>query len=402
MSCARIRNKPMKFLDPQEKLIIDLKEEIRRLRNENKKLRNNLLSAPTSGDKMSHGHGHGQGHTHLSHLSDDERSATAEGYSTHSALDRQRLKFKPKNGGAVYPARMHISPSDYMKKKLALSPLRGSKGSNGGYGSPDRALTQAESLEMLDTMRAAITASKRELEAHQLQQGQGQGQGQGRRSKEGYEDDDFEEEEEEGDNQSSATGHRSAGGGGSLGSVGRSPSWMQREAGASIDAVMQRRASGPMILRGHSGADLTLAPVRETASTGYAPAQNLQRTMDAHRIEELEKRIARMESGVLAAQQVNANGIPLTDQQYQQQHQKHQQQQHYQPHASDQPYLQQVQPTAGGAGGHSMPLRNFEEQILAQAASATGHPPHASPAKKKKKKKGAVHSIGIVSFINLH
>lgn len=48
MSCARIRNKPVKFLDPQEKLIIDLKDEIRRLRHENKRLRSTILTAPTS------------------------------------------------------------------------------------------------------------------------------------------------------------------------------------------------------------------------------------------------------------------------------------------------------------------------------------------------------------------
>lgn len=48
MSCARIRNKPVKFLDPQEKLILDLKSEIKRLRVENCELRNHLVTAPSS------------------------------------------------------------------------------------------------------------------------------------------------------------------------------------------------------------------------------------------------------------------------------------------------------------------------------------------------------------------
>jgi kinesin family member 12 len=39
MSAARIRNKPIRFLDPQEKLIMELREEIKRLKNENKALR---------------------------------------------------------------------------------------------------------------------------------------------------------------------------------------------------------------------------------------------------------------------------------------------------------------------------------------------------------------------------
>ena len=35
MSCARIKNKPVKFLDPHDKIIVELREEIKRLRNEN-------------------------------------------------------------------------------------------------------------------------------------------------------------------------------------------------------------------------------------------------------------------------------------------------------------------------------------------------------------------------------
>ena len=47
MSCARIKNRPVRFLDPQEKLILELKGEIRRLRSENEQLRTSLLSAPS-------------------------------------------------------------------------------------------------------------------------------------------------------------------------------------------------------------------------------------------------------------------------------------------------------------------------------------------------------------------
>ena len=51
MSCARIRNKPLKFLDPQQKLILDLKDEIKRLRNENIKLRRTIsTTAPSTAD----------------------------------------------------------------------------------------------------------------------------------------------------------------------------------------------------------------------------------------------------------------------------------------------------------------------------------------------------------------
>mmetsp|Transcript_24967 Transcript_24967/g.22682 ORF Transcript_24967/g.22682 Transcript_24967/m.22682 type:complete len:1033 (+) Transcript_24967:86-3184(+) len=52
MSCARIKNRPVKFLDPQEKLITELREEIKRLRLENKKLRSSLLSAPSDSRRV--------------------------------------------------------------------------------------------------------------------------------------------------------------------------------------------------------------------------------------------------------------------------------------------------------------------------------------------------------------
>eukprot|EP01035_Chromulina_nebulosa_P020602 gene20602-26712_t len=52
MSCARIKNRPVKFLDPQEKLITELREEIKRLRLENKKLRSSLLSAPSDSRRL--------------------------------------------------------------------------------------------------------------------------------------------------------------------------------------------------------------------------------------------------------------------------------------------------------------------------------------------------------------
>jgi hypothetical protein len=59
MSAARIRNKPIRFLDPQEKLILELREEIKRLRNENKLLRRGVSqpSQESSGRKASMGRG---------------------------------------------------------------------------------------------------------------------------------------------------------------------------------------------------------------------------------------------------------------------------------------------------------------------------------------------------------
>jgi hypothetical protein len=46
MSAARIKNKPIRFLSSHDKLVQDLREEIKRLRSENIQLRNSLTTAP--------------------------------------------------------------------------------------------------------------------------------------------------------------------------------------------------------------------------------------------------------------------------------------------------------------------------------------------------------------------
>lgn len=51
MSAARIRNHPVRFLDPQEKLILELREEIKRLRIENQHLREVNLSSSASSSR---------------------------------------------------------------------------------------------------------------------------------------------------------------------------------------------------------------------------------------------------------------------------------------------------------------------------------------------------------------
>lgn len=46
MTAAKIKNRPVRFLDPQEKLILDLRDEIKRLKEENKFLIVSLMSNP--------------------------------------------------------------------------------------------------------------------------------------------------------------------------------------------------------------------------------------------------------------------------------------------------------------------------------------------------------------------
>ena len=47
MSCARIRNRPVRFLDPQVKLILELRGEIKRLKDENSQLRTSIQTIPS-------------------------------------------------------------------------------------------------------------------------------------------------------------------------------------------------------------------------------------------------------------------------------------------------------------------------------------------------------------------
>lgn len=46
MACARIQSKPIRFLNPHEKLVSDLRSEIQRLSNENAILKSSLVSIP--------------------------------------------------------------------------------------------------------------------------------------------------------------------------------------------------------------------------------------------------------------------------------------------------------------------------------------------------------------------
>jgi len=326
MSCARIRNKPMKFLDPQEKLILDLKEEIKRLRNENKKLRSNLLTAPASGEK-------------LGRQSDDENnSVMSRAYSAHSSLERERLQFKPRNGGKIYGTKMNSSQSDYIKK---LSPVKRRRA-----GKPERKMTKKEALQMLDNMRAdRLAKSAAGQHGHHHGGGGGGGGPGGARAglRQGYDDD--------------------------VSSIGSASSYQQqRQQASEMDDLVRRRATGPMIFRGDSAKDLS--PVRETSST-YSPAQNGARSMDALRIAELEKRIARMETGVLAQPHL---GYP------------------HDHHAEAHNELSRYHTTQEAAGAAAMPLEHMlgmDAVIAGQVARRTEQVASINSAgTKKKTKKG--------------
>jgi hypothetical protein len=100
MSCARIRNKPVKFMDPQEMIILDLKQEIKRLKVENKKLRANMLSAPTSTSNTVHRGGFSDDEGSPSRL---ERAHSAQSNRTLDKLGVRPNKKKTTDKGFLPP-----------------------------------------------------------------------------------------------------------------------------------------------------------------------------------------------------------------------------------------------------------------------------------------------------------
>ena len=202
----------MKFLDPQEKLILDLKEEIRRLRTENKKLRSNILTAPASTEKSILHHNK---HNNIENFDDnnsinsDNNSNISRAYSAHSSLDKERIQFKPKNGGKIYGSKMTTSQSEYMKK---LSPLKNKKII---YKQTKKEMTKEEALNMLDEIRAQKYRNQISTQYTATDQ------------QELY-------EQQEDDN-------------GSLGTLGSSGS---RASAMELEDLVRRRATGPMIFRG--------------------------------------------------------------------------------------------------------------------------------------------------------
>ena len=135
MSCARIRNRPVRFLDPQVKLILELRGEIKRLRDENSQLRTSIQTGPSdsrtiyasggedglkgdlsnggyddddgddvvynntndNGSMMEYRNGHNREHTDSYH-DDSRRSSQASNSTPH---DRAVTHLQNKGGGGI-------------------------------------------------------------------------------------------------------------------------------------------------------------------------------------------------------------------------------------------------------------------------------------------------------------
>ena len=87
MSAARIRNKPIRFLDPQEKLILELREEIKRLRMENKQLRFGMETGASRSTTSVDG-----GLEQHSRMSHEPAETTAEAFSPEPSIQKVQVR----------------------------------------------------------------------------------------------------------------------------------------------------------------------------------------------------------------------------------------------------------------------------------------------------------------------
>lgn len=296
MSCARIRNKPIKFLDPQEKLIVDLKDEIKRLRQENQRLRSTLVTAPTSTDSM-----------HSLIGGDDMSPSRMRASSANSSVSPTRRRVSPekmrkaaggpgmskKRTNAVagvggqggrkmkntkskkkpdifykYPQLERILGDDDSIESFTGSPKRGrlrpSKGAREGRasdGGGDSHMSASEAIMMGDT----------EVYGEQQQQ------------------------RHDDDGNHSVHSLNSHGGGG--------PRRMRPEV---LDEMVHRRAPGPMIFKDVQHAPYE--PLRDSRLNKYYPAENHIKSMDQKKIDVLEQRIAKMEAQQQRLERLQAAG----------------------------------------------------------------------------------------------
>eukprot|EP00981_Chlorochromonas_danica_P008503 scaffold2205_cov183-Ochromonas_danica.AAC.28 len=247
MSCARIRNKPVKFLDPQQKLILDLKDEVRRLRHENRQLRSTLITAPSghySDDNLS-----------SPSSSTSKQSSHARSYSANSP-SRLQLQESPKRTfgqGAAHrlrPKKTHKQPRKMLETKSDIF---------ANYPQLRKILERADQLESHDRLRPQFRSAPRlPPKASQVLDALLQ--------------EEMEEEEQ---------------------SVKRRGSTENSVASSSpsnrrVDELS--RLPGPMVFKESS----LLTPVRQNHAA-YEPAQNYVKAMESKRIEMLELRVRQME-----------------------------------------------------------------------------------------------------------
>jgi hypothetical protein len=260
MSCARIRNKPVKFLDPQVKLILDLKDEIKRLRNENKRLRSTMVTAPSStSDSIG---------DHFAPFDETDsplkRASSANGFD-----DRVR-----QNG---YRKSKQSLLSNNKKKKQAPKPKK--KQPEIFYKYPQLQNILKEELKKGKNVRdSSDKNSIQSIGSYQSRNNRGAPQSQGPsaslllESEPSFAHDD-----------------------------GRSvESSSRHKVNLDIlDEVIHRKAGGPMVFKDK---DSPIPSLRDTRLNQYYPAENYVRAMDAVKDEVFEQPKGQVESQITAEQ----------------------------------------------------------------------------------------------------
>lgn len=289
MSCARIRNKPIKFLDPQEKLIVDLKEEIKRLRQENQRLRSTLVTAPTSTDSM-----------HSLMGGDDMSPSRMRASSANSSVSPSRRRISPekmrKAGPGMSKKRTNAIAGVGGQGRKTKSTKKKKPEIFYKYPLLERILGDDESIE-------SFTGSPKRGRLRPAKGTNRDDKGPGRPSDgggshmsasesimmggEGGYDDGHD------DGNHSVHSKNSHGG----------PRRMRPEV---LDEMVHRRAPGPMIFKDVQHAPYE--PLRDSRLNKYYPAENHIKSMDQMKIDVLEQRIAKMEAQQQRLERLQAAG----------------------------------------------------------------------------------------------
>jgi hypothetical protein len=260
MACARIRNKPVKFLDPHDKLVLELREEVKRLRDENRKLRQTMGTAPVHGSS-----------SYVDSNDDYLRASSAE--SPNNRRSPSKLKAGMAGGGNGAAAGMkkkveHVPSArhaDFLAKhgKAGGKKLKKKKKTSKPPDADD------DILQLLQNNSSAGTHSN-----HRYGRGGGGD-----------------------DNDDDSIGH-------SVQSGASSQHSKQRKAG--VESMI--KGVHPMVFKNSED----MVSVRDSSQTkGLSPlyvANNYERSLEAARIEELERRMARIELVEKARLSQDGNG----------------------------------------------------------------------------------------------
>lgn len=291
MSCARIRNRPVRFLDPQERLIHDLKDEIKRLRNENRQLRTTILTAPAGQASesmiMSVGSG-GNGDMERRAQSAEHRMSPHKQQQKATSQSPQKLR------------RMQYQQQQIQRKQHRLSPIKAKQSNLQQHNKQHQKQKKKPEIyykypplsreddDDLTVMMMRMEEEQQYLLNHRQQQAEQQ---QGGGSPSSFFSSPARNQQAPAKPAAAAAvvANKASPSPSIVSHANKQPVAIRSE---MLEELVHRRSVGPMVFRDKTS---PIAPVTSThAKDGYT-GNNYDRAIEVIRIKHLEDRIAKME-----------------------------------------------------------------------------------------------------------